>query len=126
MPTTEIRLYREDDGSTPVIDWLAKIKMYNPKAYQKCRKYLDRLARFGNELRRPSADYLRDGIYELRVRHSGINYRILYGFVGRNVVLVSHGLTKEKLVPPTEIELALRRLAKYRKNPLQHTSTEEI
>lgn len=126
MPVAEIRLYREDDGSTPIVDWLLEIKSRNAKAYHKCRQQLDRLARFGNELRRPTADYLRDGAYELRIRYSGMNYRILYGFVGRNIVLVSHGLTKEKAVPPSEIELALRRLASYRKNPEQHTSTEEI
>ncbi|MEX2316494.1 MAG: type II toxin-antitoxin system RelE/ParE family toxin [Pirellulales bacterium] len=108
-----------------MIDWLTTIKSRSPKAYHKCRNYLDRLARFGNELRRPISDYLRDGVYELRIRHLGINYRVLYGFVGKNVVLVSHGFTKEKAVPPTEIELALRRLAKFRKNPAAHTSSEE-
>jgi phage-related protein len=72
------------------------------------------------------ADYLRDGVYELRIRHSGVNFRILYGFVGQNVVLVSHGITKERAVPSIEIESALRRLAKYRNHPSRHTSTEEI
>jgi phage-related protein len=77
----------------------------------KCRRYLLRLAQFGNELRRPVADYLRDGIYELRIRHTRVNYRILYGFVGQDVVLISHGITKERLVPANEIELAVQRLA---------------
>ncbi len=87
---------------------------------------MSQLVQFGNELRRPMADYLRDGVYELRIRQLGVNYRILYGFVGRNVVLVSHGLTKEKVVPPMEFELAIRRLEKFRENPVKHTSHEEL
>jgi hypothetical protein len=43
----------------------------------------------GHELRRPIADFLRDGIYELRPSVQGVNYRILYFFSGRNVVVVS-------------------------------------
>jgi hypothetical protein len=34
-------------------------------------------------LRRPHADYLEDGIYELRWRNGTVQYRILYFFHGR-------------------------------------------
>jgi phage-related protein len=115
MPTTQIRLYRDDDGSTPLVEWLASIEARNRKAYEKCRSYLQRLAEFGRELRRPTADFLRDGVCELRIRHLRVNYRILYGFVGSDVVLVSHGITKEAEVPAGEIDLAVQRLAKYRR-----------
>ena len=40
------------------------------------------LALFGHELRRPKADFLRDGIYELRAREGRANYRVLYFFHG--------------------------------------------
>ena len=126
MPTAEIRLFREDDGSTPFVDWLAAIEKRNRKTYEKCRSYLQRLADFGHELRRPTADFLRNGVYELRINHLGVNYRILYGFVGQDIVLVSHGISKEKKVPAKEIDLAVERLAKYRSNPTKHTSTEEV
>ena len=126
MPVTEIRLFRDDDGSTPLVAWLATIETRNRKTYEKCRSYLQRLADFGRELRRPTTDFLRDGVYELRINHVGVNYRILYGFVGKDVVLVSHGITKEKRVPTQEIELAVRRLAKYRANPRKYSSTEEM
>ena len=126
MPATEIRLFRDDDGSTPLIEWLAGIEKRNRKTYEKCRSYLQRLAESGSELRRPTADYLRDGVYELRINHLGVNYRVLYGFVGKNIVLVSHGITKEKQVPAKEIELAVKRLEKYRQNPTKHSSTEEV
>ena len=126
MPATEIRLYRDDDGSTPLVEWLATIETRNRKTYEKCRSYLQRLADFGRDLRRPTADFLRDGMYELRIKHLGVNYRILYGFVGQDVVLVSHGITKEKRVPSKEIDLAVERLEKFRSNPRKYCSTEEV
>jgi ribosome-binding protein aMBF1 (putative translation factor) len=43
----------------------------------------------------------------------GTHYRILYFFHGRAIVVVSHGLKKERIVPPTEIDLAIRRRAKF-------------
>jgi phage-related protein len=78
------------------LEWLAAIEAGNRKTYQKCRSYLQRLADFGHELRRPTANYLRDGVYELRINHLGVNYRIPYGFVGAQIVLVLHGLTRGK------------------------------
>jgi phage-related protein len=118
-------LYRDDDGSVPLLDWLAAIEKRNRTAYRKCRRHLERLAQFGSELRRPVADYLQDGIYELRIRHMHLNYRILYGFVGNDVVLVSHGITKERVVPANEIERAVQRLARFQANPSKYSIVEE-
>ncbi len=53
----------------------------------------------GHELRRPLADFLRDGIHELRVRKGRVNYRILYFFHGRNLPILGHALTKEEADP---------------------------
>ena len=52
----------------------------------------------GHELRRPEADLLRDGIYELRVSLQGVHHRILYFFQGTITAVVSHGLAKERAV----------------------------
>jgi Gp49-like protein DUF891 len=38
------------------------------------------LRELGNGLRRPEADFLRDGVYELRVSLNHVQYRILYSF----------------------------------------------
>lgn len=35
MPTTEVLLYREDDGSIPVLDWLTMLKRKNRRAFDK-------------------------------------------------------------------------------------------
>ena len=78
-------------------------------AVVKCRVKLDRLRDLGYELRRPEADYLRDGIYELRLRVQRVNYRMLYFFHGNTAAVVCHGILKEKVIPPKEIDRAVKR-----------------
>jgi putative component of toxin-antitoxin plasmid stabilization module len=75
----------------------------------------------GFQLRRPECDYLREGLYELRAKHGTVNYRVLYAFVGKSIALLSHGCTKEKAVPPIEIERAIKNLAQYKANPIKYS-----
>jgi hypothetical protein len=96
-----------------------------PKALDKCAVKIERLEEMGHELRRPEADFLRDGIYELRVGLQHVNYRILYFFHGRTAAVISHGLVKEDEVPPKEIEKAVVRKRKFEQDPKGHTHLEE-
>ena len=121
MPRTKIVLYREDDGTVPLLAWLDSIP---DKARDKCVVRIERLREQGHELRRPEADFLRDGIYELRVALQGINYRMLYFFHRREAVVLSHGLVKEREVPPKEIDRAIVRKLKYEAAPSRHTHEE--
>ena len=74
----------------------------------------------GHELRRPEADLLRDGIYELRIRLGTINYRLLYFLHGRQIAVVAHGLTKEDVVPATDINRAAARMRLFESKPGTH------
>ena len=94
-------------------------------ALDKCRVKLERLRDLGHELRRPEADYLRDGIYELRVRVGSVNYRMLYFFHENIAAVVSHGLTKEKRVPPKEIDHAVAAKRRFVQDPSRHTHQED-
>jgi hypothetical protein len=71
MPKTRVVLFRGEDGSCPFFDWLSKL---SPKVQAKCLSRLERLRESGHELRRPEADYLRDGIYELRATLRGVEF----------------------------------------------------
>ena len=104
MARTDVYLYGNEDGELPLVGWLDKLPQ---KARLKCTERISRLAELGNELRRPEADFLRDGVYELRASFQGVHYRILYFFAGKAVVVLSHGLTKEREVPNKEIERAI-------------------
>ena len=121
MPRTKVVFYEADDGSVPFLDWFDDLQA---KAQDKCRVRLQRLADLGHELRRPVANYLRDGIYELRVGHRSMNYRIIYFFHGRTAAIVSHGLAKERRVPPKEIDLAIRRKIEFERAQGRHTHNE--
>jgi phage-related protein len=122
MPPAELVLYREEDGSVPLRDWLDNLPA---KPRDKCYVALERLEELGHELRRPVADYLRDGIYELRVHFRHVNYRMLYFFAGRRIVVVLHGLIKEQRVPPKDIGLAEKRRQAFLADPRTHTFLPE-
>lgn len=122
MPKTTIVFFAEADGTAPFLEWFGELPT---KAQDKCRVRLERLAELGHELRRPEADLLRDGIHELRVGLRGLNYRMLYFFHGRDLVVVSHGIIKEQVVPPREIDLAVRRMWLFKNLPDKHTYQEE-
>jgi len=123
MPRVRLVLYRDSDGTVPLLEWFDTLPS---KVLDKCRAWLRRLRDQGHELRRPDADYLRDGVYELRVGFRGANYRMLYFFSGREVVVVSHGIVKERTVPPKQIDLAVSRMNQFRRNPTAHSHHEEI
>lgn len=125
MPTTRVLFYCESDGSSPLVEWLEELRESDSVAYAKCVAVVERLKEAGHELRRPTADILRDGIYELRAKRGHVNYRLLYFFHGRNVAILAHGLTKEDVVPPADIERAIRRKQTFESNPARHTYKEK-
>lgn len=110
MAQTEVLFFREPkNNSVPLLEWLDGLPL---KVQAKWTQKIDRLGELGHELRRPEADFMRDGIYELRSSYQGVHYRMLYFFAGQAVVVVSHGLTKERQVPRREIDLAIERKQK--------------
>ncbi len=101
-----------------------RLRSHDRVAYANCVAAIQRLAAEGHELRRPTADYLRDKIYELRAKRGHVNYRILYFFHGREVAILAHGLTKEDKVPNNDIERAIQRKRQYEADPKKHTYQE--
>jgi phage-related protein len=79
------------------------------------------LVRFGHQLRRPAADYLRDGIDELRAKQGHVQQRLLYFFRGRQVAIVAHALSKQDQVPKADVECATQPKKLFETNPKAHT-----
>ncbi|GCL39804.1 MAG: type II toxin-antitoxin system RelE/ParE family toxin [Sphaerospermopsis kisseleviana] len=126
MPETQIIFFQDDRGEVPVLNWLKKLIKQDRKGYANCIARIEQLAEYGFELRRPAADFLRDGIYELRAKHVKVQYRILYFFHGQNVVILAHAMIKEdNQVSEKDIDLALKYKNLFVLNPEIHTYTEQ-
>jgi len=120
LPKTEVVFFREADGRAPVQEWLSELRRRDPRAHAKCEARIRRLEALGHELRRPEADFLRGGLYELRTRSGHVNYRILYFFHGRNAAVLVHALTKEGAFPEADVDRARQRMLRFGTNPRQH------
>src|SRR5271157_1161738 len=123
MPIVEVIFFQEAESKTPpLVEWLDGLP---EKARLKCLVRLKRLEDLGHELRRPEADYLRDGIYELRASYQGVHYRMLYFFHGRSVVVLTHGVVKEREVSREAIDRAIRVREAFVVDPSAHTFKPE-
>jgi len=84
--------YEDKTGEKPVKEFINRLDV-NLKG-----KILARLSFLGehwNELRRPFVDYLGDRLYELRVRLSQGNVRIIYAYMFKDYIVLLHGITKK-------------------------------
>ncbi|MEK7409106.1 MAG: type II toxin-antitoxin system RelE/ParE family toxin [Acidobacteriota bacterium] len=118
MRPAEVVFYQDEDGRVPLLEWLDRLP---DRARLKCLARLQRLEMLGHKLRRPEADYLRDGIYELRASFQGVHYRMLYFFHKTQAIVVSHGLKKEREVPAIEIDRAIGRKRQFERAPDKRT-----
>jgi len=120
MPNTKVILYCEEDGACPFLEWIEQLPV---KAQDKCWCAWSGSANWvTNCVGRKRICC--DGIYELRASLLGIHYRILYFFHGAVAAIVSHGIVKERAVPPKEIDRALERKKRFEANPAKHRQGE--
>ena len=80
MPATKVVFYQDRKDDSPIVEWLLQIRKKDPKGFLNCLARVEQLKMFGYELRRPAADYLSDGIYELRAKHRNIHLRFAHFF----------------------------------------------
>ena len=126
MPQVSVVFFQDDDGSVPALEWLREMKQRDRRITAKFHERILELKEQGWELTRPTADILRDGIHELRVRFGSVNYRLLYGFHGHTTAILAHGLVKEAEVPAVDIDIAIARMTKFAENPGVHTYVRQL
>jgi phage-related protein len=127
VPATQVLFYCDPDGTSPGVQWLRQLRDDDPIGFMNCLARLELLEASGHELRRPAADFLRDGIYELRAKHKHVQYRLLYFFHGRNVAVITHGIIKRgSAVPDKEIDRAETRMQQFLRNPKARTYQGEV
>lgn len=124
MPAIEVVYYRDDDDTVPMVVWLEGLRS-QPKHRAKCVEWIGLLRDHGHDLRRPNAEYLTNGIYELRVRFQRVRYRMLYFYYGWKRAVITHGITKQtEKVPVKEIDRATTMKKVYEEDPELHSHWE--
>jgi len=93
----------DKNGANPVKGFIDSLTQ---KEQAKVYAYICELKKQGNNLRRPMADLLRDGIYELRPKDN----RVFYFFYLRDRAVLVHAIKKHvKKVPESDLRIAIRR-----------------
>jgi phage-related protein len=91
--------YRSASGKCPIEQFVEDLPVEDAK---EVLASIAALREMGNTARRPPADYLEDGIYELRARRLKKQFRILYTFAGRQTILLLTGFVKKNKAVPKE------------------------
>ncbi len=99
------------DENKPVKEFIHSLTL---KEQAKVYAYIRELKREGNNLHRPMADYLRDGIYELRPK----NNRIFYFFYLRDNAVLVHAIKKKaEKIPENDLRLCVKRKVEAEEEP---------
>jgi phage-related protein len=120
MPAVKLLLYREGTR-VPVLDYLDGMQ---PPAREKMRAAMGKLATRGHTAERPLVGHLEADIYELRIRYGSAQHRLLFFFYERSIVILTHGLQKEAVVPPGDIKRARHLRERFLADPGAHSAEE--
>jgi hypothetical protein len=120
--------YESKDGECPIENFITSRRISNRA---KILSLFALLEEKGPNLPRPYADFLEDGIHELRLKLSGDQIRILYFFCFRNYVILTHAFHKtSNKVPLAEIRKAKKYrdefLARFDENKIKEALDENI
>jgi phage-related protein len=99
----EIVFFEDNKGNCQVDDFLERLPISNRA---KIEKWMEKLGEEGPDLPRPYADTVRGKIRELRIQFGSNNYRFLYFFFGKTIIITHGFLKKTREVPPGEINKA--------------------
>lgn len=101
----EVEFYKDSKERCPTIEFLYELET---KVTAKVAKWMDKLKEEGPNLPRPYADIVKGKIRELRVGFGSNEYRFLYFFSGKKIIITHGFLKKTDKVPEGEIERAER------------------
>ena len=109
----EVEFYKTAEGKEVIAEFLESLP---GKDMAKVFRDIELLAEYAPNLHEPYTKHIEGPIWELRSKFSSNIYRILYYIRRNNKLILLHGFTKKtQKTPPSEIELARKRLSDYEK-----------
>ena len=105
-----VLFYKTESGGCPARELLNSLP---PKVRAKISKWIEKLEEYGPNLPRPYADIVRDKIRELRVIFASTQYRLLYFFYGKYIVITHGFIKKGDEVPDNEIEKVVNMMRNF-------------
>lgn len=106
----EVEFYRDHRGRCQIIDFLERLQI---RERAKVAKWIEMLERQGPDLPRPYADIIKGKIRELRIGFGTNEYRLLYFFCGKRVIITRGFIKKTDKVPVEDIEMADRTMEDF-------------
>lgn len=101
--TYQVIFYKSPNGHCPTEEFLESIPV---KVRAKVAKWIIRLEEYGPDLPRPYADVVRGKIRELRLIFASHQYRFLYYFSHKYIIIIHGFVKKTEMVPENEIQRA--------------------
>jgi phage-related protein len=103
--------YETARGERPAEAWL---RDQNVKVQARFARIFDLLEEHGTSVREPYVTHLRDKLWEVRLEHQRVQYRLLYFSVSRRQFVMLHGFVKKtQRTPARELEVAEQRMRDY-------------
>ena len=100
---SSIYYFLDERGNSPIEEFMYSLPI---KEKEKILAYISELLKEGHNLRRPMADYLGHGIYELRPK----NNRIFYFFFLRDSAVLLHAIKKKTYeIPESDLNICIKR-----------------
>ena len=107
----EVIFYEKENGEIPVKEFLDNL---DKKMREKALGQIAILEEKSRTLREPYSKYIKDGIFELRIKFSSDITRIFYFFYVEDRAILTNGFIKKTQKTPTsEIEKALKYKADF-------------
>jgi phage-related protein len=109
-----VEFYERPNGRCPVQEFRDGLNKRTDLPY--IDRAFDHLAEYGHRLDRPYASYLRDDIWELRVKTINGQFRFFYFFFeGERIIITNgwHKKSKAKNITDTEIKKAIEYRADF-------------
>ena len=101
----EVEFYKDYRDRCQVIDFLGRLQV---RERAKVSKWIEMLKRQGPDLPRPYADIIKGKIRELRIGLGTNEYRFLYFFCVKRIIITHGFIKKTDKVPVEDIKMADR------------------